>query len=339
MEHEPALPAWRKVLEAKIGDPQERQRIAEAVGVRPITLTRWSTTLVAPRLHHLQQLVTLLASTRKEKGALITLLQQEFPAFLAEEKALAEASSALGETGEELPSNIFYKQIVSAHATTPESMLQWTIGNSVLFQLQEMLDPDQDGIALTLVLCVPPPHASAPVQSLYEILGTGPWTRHVSQRLLFLGAESLAGYATSMGRPAVIQNLSAGSVVLPFRRAKDEESVAAYPIQQMGRVAGCLLLSATRTDFFTHHRLSLIQAYTDLLVLAFRERHFYPLHQVALRPMPSFAAQQPLIATFTSRMSTQLIHTLHAGQRLTREEVELRVIQQLETDLLTREDV
>ncbi len=32
---------WRSLLKSIISDPQERQRLAEELGIKPITLIRW----------------------------------------------------------------------------------------------------------------------------------------------------------------------------------------------------------------------------------------------------------------------------------------------------------
>jgi transcriptional regulator with XRE-family HTH domain len=56
----PDKPTWRDQLKNIIGEPGELDRLANAIGVRPITLTRWTTGESNPRLRNIRQLLQAL---------------------------------------------------------------------------------------------------------------------------------------------------------------------------------------------------------------------------------------------------------------------------------------
>src|SRR5579864_5095707 len=70
--------AWRKLLENIIADAQERQRIANELGVNPVTLIRWARGETNPRQENLQRLLKALPA---QQQTLTRLLTEEFPAF------------------------------------------------------------------------------------------------------------------------------------------------------------------------------------------------------------------------------------------------------------------
>src|SRR6266581_7139266 len=70
--------AWRKLLENIIADAQERQRIANELGVNPATLVRWAKGETNPRYENLQRLLEALPA---QQQTLTRLIKEEFPAF------------------------------------------------------------------------------------------------------------------------------------------------------------------------------------------------------------------------------------------------------------------
>ena len=70
--------AWRILLGQIISDPQEQQRLAQAVGVLPVTLIRWATSTSRPRQESLHLLIKALPHYRQQ---LVASLQEEFPSF------------------------------------------------------------------------------------------------------------------------------------------------------------------------------------------------------------------------------------------------------------------
>jgi hypothetical protein len=82
-----------------------------------------------------------------------------------------------------------------------------------------------------------------------------------------------------------------------------EESAVAYPLLQGERVGGCLLVAAAHRDFFTPLRLSLVNAYVDLAVLALGDDQFYEKQAIQLRTMPATDVQQAHFASFRRRVN------------------------------------
>src|SRR5579883_1630509 len=104
--------------------------------------------------------------------------------------------------------SVFYADVLRAYANLTGVLRFWAICNLVLRQAREQLDPQRLGIEVTIVRCLPP-YKGKKIRSMYECLRIATPEEHSQDdTLLFLGAESLAGYAVTMGRPAVIQNLA-----------------------------------------------------------------------------------------------------------------------------------
>ena len=162
------------------------------------------------------------------------------------------------------------------------------------------------GVEVVLVQCMGCTHSET-VGCLREtcLLGTPPWrTDQITP--LFLGAESLSGYAVTSTRPAICQNLRTNPAFLPVRAEAYEESAAAYPLLQGERVGGCLLVAAAHIDFFTPLRLQLVNAYADLAVLALRDDQFYEKQAIQLRSMPATDVQQAHFASFRWRVNKMM---------------------------------
>lgn len=240
---------------------------------------------------------------------LTRLILEEFPDFVANEQP--DATSLNGLKTPEAPNGIaldVYERALRTHTATPLSLHFWAISNLVLGAALEQLDPGPHpvGVEVVLVQCMRCDHSKY-VGCLREIclLGTPPWrTDQITP--LFLGAESLSGYAVTAVRPAICQNLQTNPAFLPVRLEAYEESAAAYPLLQGERVGGCLLVATTQVDFFTPPRLQLVNAYADLAVLALRDDQFYEKQAIQLRTMPASDVQQAHFASFRRRVNEVL---------------------------------
>jgi len=299
---------WRQLLALRISDLDERRRIAQLAGVDEVTLKRYAegkTKRIRP--HLLRPLVDAWPSG--ERPLLTRLILEEFPDFVPSEQP--DASSFNGLNATEAPTGIpleVYERVLRAHATTPLSLRFWAISNLVLGAALEQLDPGPHpvGVEVVLVQCMGCTHSET-VGCLREtcLLGTPPWrTDQVTP--LFLGAESLSGYAVTTARPAICQNLRTNSAFLPVRVEAYEESAVAYPLLQGERVGGCLLVAAAHIDFFTPLRLQLVNTYADLAVLALRDDEFYEKQAIQLRTMPTTDVQQAHFASFRRRVNEMI---------------------------------
>src|SRR5215470_15861742 len=138
---------WREVLGNSMKDPQERQRIAHELNINPLTLTRWVNRETDPHPQNLRRLPHALPQHRQR---LITLIEQEFP-------GLFETTS--DEEEQQAPATIpseFYKRAFHTHAYTPKSLLFSRLGDLILQQALDQLDPHRQGLAIMVTGCMPP---------------------------------------------------------------------------------------------------------------------------------------------------------------------------------------
>jgi hypothetical protein len=311
---------WREFLAAVIRDTKEKQRIANEMGVDPVTLTRWATRESSPRPRSLlNRLVEALPPHREQ---LTQLIREEFPDALEDDPG----SVFIDPIVKEVPP-VLYARILEAHATVVESLRAWTIMNLVMQQLIRQLDPQHTGVAASVAQCQRPITPQGKVASLREIfLEKSQALKSVAQRGYFLGAESLVGYAVANCRPIILQDLQQPSNEFVIPQASEAQSAAAYPLQRAGQVAGALLIISTQRDYFLRARQALIQNYSYLLSLAFRDDEFYDPHAIQLRIMPAERVQDAYLATFNRRVNELLSLAEQRGQPLTRREAEERVM-------------
>lgn len=315
--------SWRELLGKFLQDPRERSRIAAELGVNPLTLTRWVSGESNPRSQNLQALLRALPQYRE---FLLESIPEEFGQLFNEavvkEDALQEIPAA------------FYARIFSAYAELPDILRSWSICDLILLQALLQLNPNRVGMEITVVRCMPPSQGQK-VRSLRETVGRGtpPWARELQQKTMFLGTESLAGYTVTMGRSVAIQT-KGGQHRFPARWVDREESAAAYPIKQAGRIAGCLLFSSTQPNYFLPFRLALIESYAELIVLAFEREEFYELGSIDLGIMPSPEEQQPYFSAFSQRVTDMMREATRSQQPVGIIEAEQVVWQQLEAELL-----
>jgi transcriptional regulator with XRE-family HTH domain len=316
---------WRELLGSLISDPRQKQTLASKLGVSPLTLTRWAEGESQPRPQNLKLLAEALPQYRTE---LLQSFNEEFGLFALTEPAV-EAEV------EEIPS-AFYARVLSAHATSLAVLRFWSISSLILQQAVGQLDPHQVGLAITVVQCMPPSGRERKVRSLRKRIGigTGRWQSSVEQKAGFLGAESLAGYTVAQGRLMVIQDIGRDQGIFPAQPIEGEVGSAIAPILRASAVAGCLLVSCVRSDFFSSARTRLVQEYADLLALAFEPQDFYELQMMDLQTMPSLSVQEEYFKLFQRRVATLMRDSAQAGRPLKVTEAEQLVWQQLEEELL-----
>lgn len=315
---------WRELLGNFINDPQEKQRIAKELGVRPITLTRWVTNESEPRPQNLRRLLSALSPKQREQ--LLTLGDDAFEDFSAA-------------TADDLPFEIpheTYKQAFDLNATTTDTQRLWSIGKLILKSAIQQLDVDHSGMAIRIVLCMTP-DKEGKIRSLREGIGTGtsPWPGDLEHQAMFLGAESLTGYAVTSCRPAIIQDINENRNLLPAQKVDFEVSSAAYPILFANRIAGCLLASSKQANHFTpQSRLTLMEQYANLIAIALKPEYFYPPDMIALRIMPSHERQKAYFTNYRKRVSDTIWDAMRQGTPISNIKAEELVWQQLEAELL-----
>src|SRR5260370_26546815 len=253
---------------------------------------------------------------------------------------IGKVCTGVSELGEDVvPKEIarsFYTHVLDTYVATPPSLRFWSICPLILQHILEHLDPEQRGMELLVVRCMPPAGQDQKIHSLreYVALGTPPWQTDLEERNLFLGAESLADYAGSPCHTAVIQNLQQDHSFLPAQQEENERSAATFPLMLASHIAGCLLVSSTQPQYFHRPRLAVLKQYTNLLVLAFQTEEFYDPATIELHMMPSQRVQQPYFATFRQRVAAGLAQAKAMQQPLPSHHAEHLARQQLEQELL-----
>ena len=278
---------WRELLAESTTNPQEKQRIAAALGVNPLTLMRWIRNESVPRGHHMQRLYEILP---------------KLSSFHAEESGALPAAQSPGA----IPIT-FYNHVLGLYATVPDHQRFWSICTAVLQSAMEHLASDGVIMDISVVRCLVPYQGNI-VRCLREYVGlkTSPGKEQMEVRARLFGAESLAGYVVESGRPTMIADISEEQR-LPHQLPEQASSAAASPILHGGRIAGCLLVASTERDYFVSQALlDIINAYATLLALAFDSEEFCEPQSIKLGILPSLQVQDSYLATFQQRLNSLL---------------------------------
>lgn len=313
---------WREYLAHITSDSTNSQRIRQTLGVRDVTIKRWITGFSEPRMQNLRGLLSALPDHRER---LLEFFMEEYEDF---------ADFPLGGSFQEIPPR-FYLQVFQTSGTINPAQRHWTIANMVIAQALSQLDPDNLGLAVTLVKCMK--HSGRDkIYSLRQGVGqcTSPWPGNLEQSAMFLGAESLAGFCVTTCRPYEVQDYREELDALPGHQFDHERSAAAHPILYAGRIAGCLLISSTEPHaFFQPARTRLIADYAHLIALALSPEDFVAPANIDLRSMPPHSEQQELFRTFRRRIIAA--RKKFSGEKP--EVAEQSVWEKLEDDLLTQQ--
>ena len=315
---------WRELLGSIIKNPKEKERLIHALNINPLTLTRWVNGETDPRTHNLHQMLAVLPQYR---AVLLELMRQEFEYF----------SDEAEETDDQLPEipTSFFARVFHDYSALNDTQLFWSLGNLILQQAINQLDPHQVGMICGLVQCLPPLQGNT-IHSLRITIraGTPPWIGSTLNRNFLLGSETLTGYVISTSlQPLTIQDVDEDGGMFPLNEMRETKSLTIYPIRRAGRIAGCLSVACSQPKYFTRSRVALIQHYADLLGLVLREEEFYEPEQIALVMLPSAKIQEPYILTFQQRLSQVMRERALQGQPVNFAQAELLVWHQLQEEL------
>lgn len=324
MERQRGTSPWQDMLKQLIEDGHERQRLAEAVRVRPITLQRWASGVSKPRDENIRTLLNVLPP--ETYAVFHSLLAADFPQIFEEESFQEEVLP-------ELPTE-FYAQALSAYALTPQPMYRQAMQDLLLQQALEQLDPARRGMSISLVCCTQP-RAGRKVRSLREIggLGTPPWKHDLEQKTIFLGAESLVGNVVSRCRRVLVNSRDELTFSL-VRWTEHEQSAVAFPICRHGRVAGCLLSASAVPHYFTEIHLSLLERYSHLASLIFEPAEFFDIDEIDLQLMPEYELQVPYFQNFNQRVSRKFTDAFARISHISLQDARQLVWQEIEEELL-----
>lgn len=315
---------WRELLGQLIADPRERERLAKAIRVRAVTLQRWADGNHHPRLDNIRALLKHVP--REIYPLFMSLLRDDFPELVQEK--LPEEHVATTPPGE------FYARALSNLALTPKPLYHQSMQELVLQQALEQLDPDRQGMLISLATLVSP-RSGQKVRSLCEHdgLGTLPWPRDLSNKLLFLGSESLVGQAVMHLRPFVANNRDE-MTLYSVHWTRYERSAVAFPLLRQTRVVGGLIVASTQDYFFTPARLMLIEAYSHLAACIFDTDEFFDVADIELTMMPDHTLQSPYFAGYNRRVLQKIADRSAQDERITIQQAREIVLQDLEEILL-----
>jgi hypothetical protein len=314
---------WRTVLADILKRPGERQRIARALGINPLTLTRWVQSQSNPRPHSLHQLLTILP---EQQTVLRSVLAQAFP-------KVTLGTNATDEGPQEIASR-FYAEVLQMLASSPLTPDLWSVRKRILQQALEQLDPGRRSITITLLRCVPP-STGHKVRSVQVMMGVGQpaWGGDVDHQAVFFGAESIAGQVVSTGRPVTIENLQETRLMAP-PTIPGLGSLSVYPLQRADRIAGTFNVLGSEPGYLHASRQALIQQYSNLTAFTFAPEDCYALEDIHLHMMLPPPLQAPYLTRFRERVFEVQREAAHTQQPMTNAQAEQIVWQRIEEELV-----
>ena len=321
---------WRRYLDdiVRRKSAAEKQRLYEQVDVTRTTFQRWRGGENTPDASHIFRLLNALPEDERE--ALRHLMMQD-----PKVRALLPADHLvrMGKPPDRIPQEV-YEDVFRLGRDTPDRF--WLLCSTIVFHALSQLeaDPTPSGIEL-MVARLMPPRSDGKIRSLraYAGRGTFPWRGDFHTKDLFLGAESLAGYAVTKRHGVMVPDRSEQD--LPVHWMEGELSCAAYPIIREGAIAGALVVASATTHFFTLERLTLLEKYADLMRLAFYDHEFFSSSMIDLGVFPSWEVQKQSFQSFRQRVNEEYKRAMRDGHPLQElAQSEMRVREHLEEELL-----
>lgn len=322
-EMEEGVQTWRDLLGIVVMKPGERQRIAAALRINSITITRWIAGTTKPRIDTLRALPRVLPQYREQ---LIALLKQEYPDLFTNELVIDMQVS--------IPPD-FYSQVLNTYALDPERVRISSLAITILQQIILQFDPDNEGFAAFIAQCVAPAPRQK-VRSLRMTIGRGgpPATRRFINQTYFCGAESQAGLAALSAHPVIIQNAEDVQRILPGQQVIVHSSSLAIPLLQYDHIVGCVCFVSPQRNYFTSERIGLLKHYANLLTIAFEPGEFYPLSDINLSMIPARPQQEALLSNLQERITSRMLIAAPEGLPLSRLQAEQEILKEVEAELI-----
>lgn len=320
---------WRTYLGDLVHrmDAEEKQRFCQSIGVTRTTIQRWRSGEDTPRAGNLERLLAVFSEVQRMQ--FLALLQNDPRVWALLPLEMRKLLEPLPQ--DRIPSDA-YARILREGRSAPDRF--WQLCEIILGYALAQLDPHSSGMEIVVARCMPP-RADRKIRSLrVDIsMGTAPWRGDLHHREGFLGAESLAGYAVSSRHGEMVPDLLDSATLIPIHAHEHERSAAAYPIMREGSIAGALIVSSAHVGYYTPQLLSLIEAYADLVCLAFYDRDFFDVSLIDLALLPRWTVQQGYFETFRGRVEEAYRRSLADGrQEIAQVEQLVRIV--LEGELL-----
>ena len=294
-------------------DRAEITHIAKEMEVTENTIYRWMSGSSEPRSAHLKRLPEVFPEHR---AALIYTINQAFPGLL-------DASL----TGvREIPKEIYQRVAELIASNEEEDARLWQVSQTIFEQALMHLDTERRGLAITYARLMPAREDGIHSLREFTMRGNAPWDFN-NEAKVYLGSTTLAGTAAMLQRVQTWSDMEEGR--LQVEVDKFERSACAAPLLRGSRIAGVLIVSSVRSDFFVDPMAwQVVNDYAQLLATALRDQDFYPVSQLNLRPMANLTIQRDYIArTYISRI---LSHVRKYG--ISRREAEQQVQYEMEQE-------
>ncbi len=314
---------WRDLLRKVAVKPEERRRIAAALRINTITISRWIAGVSNPRRETLRALPAVLPEYSEQ---LITLLKQEYTHLFANDLAI-DMPLAVPPT--------FYSHVLNTYSMHPENLRASSLCSAILQKIIQQFDPDDEGFATFIAQCVPPDPGHK-VRSLRITMGYGgsPVTRSFANRTCFCGAESQAGLAALAAHFVVIQNPEEARRIVPGQHVIVFGSSLAIPLLQYDSIAGCACFVSPHQNYFSSERIALLKHYANLLTIAFEPHEFYRISDINLAMMPPRSLQASVLVDLQDRITSSMLLPTPEGYPLSRQEAERKVLKEKEEELI-----
>ena len=227
-----------------------------------------------------------------ETLSVATVVRQEQATAFAEEQPAYDLEKTPLFIGFREVQKPIYRRVLELLTTVVDTeQRSWQIMQAIFEAILLHLDPEHFGLVSTYATLMPT--RADGVHSLVEVFmhGNYPWPVALENHA-YLGSTTLAGTAAMLERMQTWDNLSE-TERLQVEVDEFERSACACPVERGGRIAGVLIISSRRPDFFAN--AIVCQAaleYAQLLSLAFLEAEFVPFTLLNLVPMPELRWQR-----------------------------------------------
>lgn len=296
------ISSWRDLLKVIISNSFERERIAQQMGIHPVTLSRWAQGFSVPRPSNLTQLLQNLSpDARKQFAELLGPLNPN-PDAMSSHMLVAELDAR------------FIMEVHNVRETTSEIFHFYNISHMIFQHALRLLDPERNGLLIRMMKCMPP-SSGGKIRSLrlHMTQGTLPQENTLQEQPIFLGAESLAGCVVTQCRPRLIDTNPNSTPP-----QTNSGSVLGCPILYANRVAGCLSFFSPVPNYFQlPARRALVLDFGKLISLAFKPEEFYPAEAIELYVMPPVSLQQQRLVSFQQHVVQMVKEASQNGSLLT----------------------
>ncbi len=255
--------------------------IAQASDVTENTVYRWLNGSSEPRPSHLRQ---LLRHFPQYQPQLTQAIRQSF------HQEIEMVPPYIHEVQKEIYQHVLELAMMSQD----REKRFWQIAQAVFAYALLHLDPEHLGLSITYAKLMPPQQDG--IHSLCEVIthGTPPWP-FTEESKIYLGSTTLAGTAIIQQRPQVWNSKEDSRIQTQVDTF--ERSACATPIARDNAIAGVLIFSSTKPDFFADGAICRTAAeYGLLMSVALSDSQFYPFSRIHLRAMPQLRWQREQVA-------------------------------------------